>query len=807
MTSLARYCAVALLLGATTADAKTGDALPTRSFQRFGTSKLRHGSRILCLAYSPDGLTLAAGGGNDPVRLWNPKTGALIHEIKEPWVHAMAFSDSGTTVLFGGYQKVIKRWNLELNRETARLEGHKATVKAIAIRPDPIATLAVSGSQDGAIYLWQLDNNRKAGEFSGHTDEVNALIYFASGDSELIVSAGSDRTIIVWDTKTYQPQFKLDAGCAVHALALSADGKTLYSAGDDHLIRRWDLTGRKQTGVFKGHEGIIVSLFLHGDTLVSGALDKTIRFWDAKTTEQKKSLPRAQGDCDALALTKAGDFLATAGLNNTIRILDAKTGNETFGAGSINSGLIGLTLSADSQRLAGITAEGRVLVWSPKAGTLQRQWDSKQSGDFVLAFGPDKKTLATASTTVRLWDTDAGTQLAELPIKAGDSVVSLAFSSDGNTLALGLYNSQIELWDVKKKTIVGSFKYPSLLHAIAWSPDGKKLATAGGSKIFIWDPQTLALIRSFDVKEGPPAPTPLVASLAFGPDSKLLAAGGWDARIRIYNITSKNPADIKEHRLCEGHHNAIFSVAFSPDGRSLISGSFDKTARLWEAFSGKQIGEYKGHIGEVRGVAFARDGRSFFTASADCTALQWDVPGLAGKAKLSELTLGVQELENAWVTLSTEETARGHLAMWQCIASAKQAVPLLTKKLEPALLDPDRVKKLFKDLDSGHYPTRIAAMADLMKYKRWMEGRYDAALADPPSLEYKRRIETLKEKLNAENSLSLVQERLRVRRIMLMCEQAGGPEAIDALQKLAERGPEEEIRDEAKASLQRLGKR
>ena len=123
------------------------DVLPTRSFQRFGTTKLRHGSRILCLAYSQDGSTLAAGGGNDPVRVWNPKTGDLVQQINEPWVHAMTFSASGETLLFGGYQKVIKLWNFRLNKETGRLEGHKATVKAIAISTD--AGLIVSGSQDG----------------------------------------------------------------------------------------------------------------------------------------------------------------------------------------------------------------------------------------------------------------------------------------------------------------------------------------------------------------------------------------------------------------------------------------------------------------------------------------------------------------------------------------------------------------------------------------------------------------------------------------------------------------------------------
>jgi WD40 repeat protein len=795
---------VAVLL--VSAAAASAQDLPARSFQRFGTTKLRHGSRILCLAYANDGQILAAGGGNDPVRLWNPKTGEMVRELNEPWVHAMSFSPSGETLLFGGYQRVIKLWNFRLNKETGRLDGHKATVKAIVVSPD--ASTIISGSQDGAIYLWDMNNKRKVAELPGHIDEVNALAYYADKENNgFLASAGSDRVIIVWNMETNTAKLKFDAGCGVYALAVSADGKTLYSAGDDYLIRRWDVASGKQTGTFKGHDGIIVSLILQGDTIVSGALDKTIRFWNAKTTEQLHSLPRRQGDCDALAMTKNGAFLATAGLNNTIRIFETANLKEVIPAPGIQSGLAGLVLSPDNTRLASVSAEGRIYVWDPQNGKLLRQWDAKQSGDIVLAYAPGSRTLATAFTTVRLWNAETGAEIGQLPINPLDPVETLAFSSEGKTLALGLHSGQIDLWDVKEKKTVGSFKYVGSLHALAWSPDGKKLAAAGGAKILVWDPQANALVKSFDVKEGPPPIVPTVRALAFGPDSKTLAAAGFDAVIRIYNLNAKNPTSVKEQRVCEGHLSSVYALAFSPDGRSLVSGSFDKTVRLWEAFSGKQIALFKGHIGEVTGVGFVNDGRSVFSAGADSVAYHWDVPGLANNGKLPALTLPPQELEDAWTTLLSEETARGHETMWKCIASAKQAIPHLTKVKKLYLLDPERVKKLFRDLDSGHYPTRTAAMTELSGYGRWMEGRYEAAMANAPSLEYKRRVEMLKEKLNATNSPSLAQERLRVRRIMLMCEQAGGPDAVAALRQLAERGPEEEIRDEAQASLGRLSTR
>jgi WD40 repeat protein len=796
-----RTAALILLLFLATAAHAQNDGLPPRSFLRIGTSKLRHGDRILCLAYSPDSQMLAAGGGNDPVRIWNPKTGELIREIQEPWAHAMAFTVSGETLLVAGYQKKIRLWNFKLNKENGQLEGHKATVKALAVSPDT-STIA-SGSQDGIVILWDMVNKRKVIELAAHTDEVTALAFCPDKDSSLLASAGSDRVIKLWNTENNQVKLKLDGGCGVLALAFSPDGKALYSAGDDNLIRRWDVAAGKQTGVYKGHDDIIVSLIAHDNAVISGGLDKTIRFWDAKSTELKRTLPRAQGDCDALAVTSAGDFLATAGTNNTIRIFAADNGKEVVFAPGPQAPLAGLILSADNKRLASMTSDGRIIV-ADAIGKPVIAWDAKQTGDLLLGATPDGKTLVTASGAVRFWNADTGNEIVQLPAKGLDTVETLAFAPDGKTIALGYHGAEIELWDWRIKKSLGSFKYPGSLFALAWSPDGKKLAAAGGAKVFVWDPNTKSLIKSFDVKEGPTPNFPTVKVLAFGPDSRTLAAGGFDAIVRIYNLNAKNPTDPKHQQVCEGHSSAIYALAFSGDGRTLVTGSFDKTTRLWEAFSGKQIVAYRGHVGPVTGVAFVKDGRSFYSASADTTILLRDVPGLANNGKLPELTLGFQELESAWDILATEETLRGHDTMWRCIASARQAVPHLTKYLLAE--DPERVKKLFRDLDSSHYPTRIAAQNELAKKGRWMEGRYDSAIANPPSLEYKRRVEVLKEKLNAADSPSIARERLRVRRIMLMCEQVGSPEAIAALQKLADKGPEEELRDEAKASLGRLKK-
>ncbi len=793
------FVAVVLFLLTSQLGAQTEEALPTRAFQKIGDTKFRHGGRILALAYAPDGRTIVAGGGNDPVRFWNARTGQMIREINEPWVNSLTFSPSGETLIMGGYQKIVRLWSVKLNKEIGRLDGHKAPIKAVAVAPDT-STIA-SGSQDGLIYLWDWNTKSKIAELKGHSEEVTALAFSPDRDSTLFASAGSDRTVVIWDLLDNKVRRKLDAGCGVLAIAFASDGKTLYSAGDDNLIRRWEVATGKLLGTFKGHQEIVVSLVVHGENVVSGSLDKTIRIWNGKTGDIVKVFPRGAGDVDALDVSIDGT-IATAGLSATIRQFDAKTGAEIAPPTGPAASLQSLFLTRDNKKLVGVAFDGQAFVWNVANDKAERSWDTKLAGESVSALASDGVSLAVAGQGVRVFNVETGQETAS---QTGESVVALAWSPGSDTLAVGLRSGNVELWNVPAKKVERTVKYAGQLQALAWSPDGKKLVAAGGQKVSVWNPATGDLTRTFDIKDGPAPNHPIVASLTFGPDSKTIAAGMFDASIRVFSIEARIPSDPLFHRNCEGHASVAYSIAFSPDGRTLISGSFDKTIRLWEAFSGKTIATFKGHGGPVVGVAFTNNGRSAFTGSLDTVIYQWDVPGLTGKGTLPNIVLSPQEVADAWSNLTLEETAKGHEFLWRVIASPKPAVDDLAKKIY--LVDPENVRKLFKELDSGNFAIRNTAMAKLIGYGRWMEGRYDEALIDPPSLEYKRRVEMLKDKLNQSNSPSLVQERLRLRRFMLICEQVGTPEALAALKMLSARGPEEDLRDEAKNSVERLSKR
>ena len=157
---------------------------------------------------------------------------------------------------------------------------------------------------------------------------------------------------------------------------------------------------------------------------------------------------------------------------------------------------------------------------------------------------------------------------------------------------------------------------------LAFSPDGKKLVTAGArhtqpGQLKIWDVQTaqeLVWVRGFSG----------VRSIVWSPDGKTLATGDFSGSVRL-----RDAATGAERAAAKGHTIGINAVAYSFDGTMLVSAGLDRVVKLWDAADLQERKEFIGHGNMVLSAAFFRHGRAFVTTSKDGTAKIWDVA--AGK--------------------------------------------------------------------------------------------------------------------------------------------------------------------------------
>ncbi|RYO78031.1 hypothetical protein DL764_010155 [Monosporascus ibericus] len=187
-------------------------------------------------------------------------------------------------------------------------------------------------------------------------------------------------------------------------------------------------------------------------------------------------------------------------------------------------------------------------------------------------------------------------------------VNAVAFSPDGKTLASASSDTTVRLWDATTGAHRQTFEgHSDCVNAIAFSPDGKTLASASGdTTVRLWDATTGAHRQTLE------GHSDWVNAIAFSPDGKTLASASGDTTVRLWDAATG-----AHRQTFEGHSSWVNAVAFSPDGKTLSSASYDTTVRLWDATTGAHRQTLEGHSSWVNAVAFSPDGKILASASSD----------------------------------------------------------------------------------------------------------------------------------------------------------------------------------------------
>jgi WD40 repeat protein len=238
-------------------------------------------------------------------------------------------------------------------------------------------------------------------------------------------------------------------------------------------------------------------------------------------------------------------------------------------------------------------------------------------GILSVAFSPNGELLALGDTNgeIRLYQVSDWKQL--LTCKGHTKwVVSVAFSPDSRTFASSSTDYTVKLWDVSTGECLQALQgHDNEVWSVAFSPDGNTLASASDDQTMkLWSVQTGECKRTFQ------GHTSWVCSVAFSADGQTLVSGSDDHTIKVWNINTSECL-----KTFHGHNDGIRSITVSPDGKILVSGSEDQTVKLWDINTGECLKTFHGHSNEVYSLAFSPQGDLLASGSFDQTVKLWDV--------------------------------------------------------------------------------------------------------------------------------------------------------------------------------------
>ncbi|MBE9059879.1 caspase family protein [cf. Phormidesmis sp. LEGE 11477] len=507
-----------------------------------------HEGIVSYVAFSLDGQWLASIGRNGELFLWDLRQGQDPLELSrsEPWASWQVESDRAKSVYFHPQRP----WLITTDLESIKLWSYRGELirafeqHAWSAVFTPDGRQIVAAGDDGQVGVWNVETGDRARLWPADRQRLWNLTL--SPDGRQIATAGEDGIVKLWTfSGELITQLRNHTGPA-RSVSFSPDAKQIASAGDDSTTRIWTTQNQALLSIARPtNASKRFRLAIGGTRLVSGSGDGKLLFWPLGSG--------SRSSLDDQPIRPTEIELPELETRPAIQDIDIDaTGN------------IIVTLSADGSGAIRDLAE-------PEKATIFRLPDIATTDSIALSPDSNQLALSVQGKDILVIDRTNGQSQT---LSSRESIRQLAFSPDGNRLAIASANGLIELWDTR-----------------TWQISGRLQEHVGD-----------------------------VNSIAFSPaETSWLASAGTDGTVRLWNTKTNRSIGSP----LQVYGQSVVAVRFSPNGETIASGDRTGAIQLWNAAEQDQIAAWQAHPKEVQDIRFSPDGQKLITAGAEGAIDVW----------------------------------------------------------------------------------------------------------------------------------------------------------------------------------------